>query len=201
MTQSRNSSTLLLLVVAMEVLYLCIRTFINTQLSHSLTAFQSELAWSGLRLVSIVAILIALKRYGVLPEAFKWPKMTPPVLVILLLLGVATWMTPTDHNPDVLLKYTFAVTSLLVAVREELVYRYVLQNWAQQQDSGNPYLLPVLVPSVLFTFYHLGAQPIAQFPLIFVTSCLLGWVYIASGKSLFLIVVCHCLIDVYVALF
>jgi membrane protease YdiL (CAAX protease family) len=189
--------------VLLEITYFFLRTQLNkATVFHDLTPIQHELIWSVLRAVSIVAVLIICWRYKSAPNFFTKPKFSHTTIALLLLFFIQIFIQPNSHGHDLPLQLTYAATTIFVAVREELVYRYVIQNWLEG------WLMPkdrifgsILITSILFTLYHLGAQPIASFPWIFLAGLLLGAIYIASGKSLSLVVACHFIEDVLIALY
>jgi membrane protease YdiL (CAAX protease family) len=187
----------------LEIPYLYLRTQLHKAAGFQhLTQIQHELMWSGLRAASIVAVLFTCWRYELLPDFFTKPKIGRTTIILLFLYVILILVWPKSHGQDLSVQMTFAATTIFVAVREELVYRYVIQNWIEG------WLLPkdrifgsILFTSILFTLYHLGVQPITSFPWIFLTSVLLGAIYISSGKSLFLVITCHFIIDVFFALY
>ena len=87
----------------------------------------------------------------------------------------------------------FALTSIIVGFREELLYRAILINLLQPRVGV---LGAVVLSTVVFLVYHYGALPIAALPAIEVIcmSLLLGIVYVYSG-SLAFVVVLHSLYD------
>lgn len=196
------SATLIRAVVLLEITYLFLRTKLNkATVLHDLTPIQHELIWSGLRAVSIVLVLTICWRYKSFPNFFTKPKFSKTTLVLLFLYIIQIFIEPKSHGHDLPLQLTYAATTIFVAVREELVYRYVIQNWLEGLLPKERIFGSILLTSILFTLYHLGAQPITAFPSIFLASLLLGAIYITSGKSLSLVVACHFIDDVFIALY
>ena len=91
------------------------------------------------------------------------------------------------------LRGTFAATSFVVGVHEELVYRGVLQNLLLAR-TNLPFSL--LLSSLCFTLYHFGAQPLnpLNFLYIFLTSCTLGLIY-ERTRSLGIVIGIHAIVD------
>jgi membrane protease YdiL (CAAX protease family) len=199
----KHSATLLRAVVLLEITYIFLRTKLNNATNfHDLTPIQHELMWGVLRAASIVAVLIICWRYKSNPNFFTIPKFNQTTLVLVLLFVAQIFFQPKMHGHDLPLQLTYAATTIFVVVREELVYRYVIQNWLEGWLLPNERIFgSILLSSIVFTLYHLGAQPIASFPSIFLASLLLGAIYNSSGKSLTLVVACHFIDDVFIALY
>ena len=198
-SSTKPNTPLFLTVIALEILYIYFRTSLSISGSFSeFTIFEQELARSGLRAVFLSGLLLAFWRFKVLPDFVQHPKPTRStiLLVIALLAQAIIWQVhPVEGLSEKLL---FAVTTILVAVREELVYRYVVQNFIESH-LGISYgaIGAILATSVLFTFFHLGAQPVSAFPQILLASVLLGAIYRQSGKSISLVIVCHFVFDLF----
>ncbi len=77
----------------------------------------------------------------------------------------------------------FALTSIIVAVREELLYRAVLLNLLEPRIgmAGS-----VIFSTFLFVVYHYGALPITMVTIteVAIMSMLLGLIYMRSGSLL-----------------
>src|SRR4051812_35896888 len=85
---------------------------------------QQELYWSAIRVISI-AFLICLYRRSVSPHARPPVSFSPR-----LLYATGMFLAPIffgDMGPLSSARYLFAATSVLVAVREELAYRGIMQ--------------------------------------------------------------------------
>jgi membrane protease YdiL (CAAX protease family) len=87
----------------------------------------------------------------------------------------------------------FALTSIIVGLREELLYRAVLLNMLQPRIGV---VGALLCSTAIFTIYHYGAVP---FTPLWITECVcislvLGLIYIRSG-SLQVVVAIHALYD------
>jgi membrane protease YdiL (CAAX protease family) len=87
----------------------------------------------------------------------------------------------------------FALTSVIVGLREELLYRAVLINLLQPRVGLHG---AICLSTVVFLLYHYGALPLAALPAIEVVcmSLLLGIIYAYSGSLLFVIAL-HSLYD------
>jgi membrane protease YdiL (CAAX protease family) len=92
----------------------------------------------------------------------------------------------------------FVLTSPVVGLREELVYRGIVQR-SLERPLGP--IGAIGVSSLLFSAYHLGALPLVPvyFVIVFLAGSVLGVMYRASG-SLWLVIGVHALYDALSAL-
>lgn len=178
----------LLVFFVCELAYLAVaRTFAHT---YSGDEVSKELWWSGIRLVSFLAMLW-LFRETRQPQSGATPRITP-----LSLLACGMFLAPVlagNENLGRPLSWIFAATSLVVGLREELAYRAILQT----QLRGRFGILPaLLVSNVIFVLYHLGAQAFTPLNIwqMFAAGMIIGLAYEASG-SLLLAVALHAIYD------
>ena len=87
----------------------------------------------------------------------------------------------------------FALTSVIVGLREEILYRGVLQNLLERRAG---WLGAIVLSNVVFTLYHYGAWPftadnLAEF---FLVGCAMGFIYAGTG-SLWPAVAAHAIYD------
>jgi membrane protease YdiL (CAAX protease family) len=84
-------------------------------------------------------------------------------------------------GPDVRFRAVFALTSIAVALHEEILYRGALQTLLEQRYGAWPALL---LSNLAFVAFHYGAQPYTLFMLveIFAMGCVLGLIYRQTGK-------------------
>ena len=180
-----------LIAAATEVSY---AVFTRTWLRGQLDGIELELAITAVRLVTVV-IDWALFRELIVsrPRSFQLvnsPLMVSGALVALAIPFLFCGWSPGGGFGTAL---TFALTSAVVGLREELLYRAVLLNLLQPK-LGAP--AAMLVSTGLFVVYHLGAQPMAP---LWITECvclslLLGVIYLRTG-SLLAIVLFHIAYD------
>ncbi len=95
--------------------------------------------------------------------------------------------------PNLWTRLVFALTSVVVAVREEIFYRGVVQNLLELRLG---WVWAIVLSNVIFTAYHYGAWPITFFRLlaVFLVGSVLGLMYYRSG-SLRLVIAIHFLYD------
>jgi membrane protease YdiL (CAAX protease family) len=186
-------------VILLEIAYLYLRTeLMHSGYFHNLTVIEQELARSVVRAVILAGVLVACWHFKSFPGFTSKPRFNRPTLVLVIALLIQTLLEQSHEVTGLYAQLTFAATTILVAIREELVYRYVLQNWLQDWFSPKNGLAgSIFFTSVLFTFYHIGAQPLSSLPDIFFSGILLGGIYIFSGKSLSLVIICHFICDLF----
>ena len=84
-------------------------------------------------------------------------------------------------------RHLFAATSVLVAIREELAYRAILQRALTSKYRFFPSLA---LSNLAFVAYHLGVGPfhLHYFVQVFLCGCILGTVYHLSGSIVWVII-------------
>ena len=199
-SQSGRVGTALLVSSALlELGYLYFRYKLSSAPEfRAYSVIYQELIRSALRALFLAAVLCACWLIKPFPSFLKKPGFNRPVVVLVVLLLAPTLIWQNHNVPGLDAQLVFAATTILVALREELIYRYVLQTWLSQQAFvKKSQLVTVLITSIGFTLMHLGAQPVTHFPFIFVASVLLGYIYHYSGNSISLVIMCHLVVDLF----
>ena len=147
------------------------------------SALSEELIWTAFRIISIVLVYCCLKDV-------IWPPDDKPAVRIgfLALIASVVVVIVAALKADIHFKYpvnfVFAVTSLAVGLREEMVYRGVLQK-----VLATRYGLPaaLLISNIFFIFYHFGAQPFTPYNVVqfFVMGTIQGLLYHQTRSLLF----------------
>jgi len=111
----------------------------------------------------------------------------------IVLIMLSPIITGDEGLPDAIAKTVFALTSIVVGLREEILYRGVLQNLLEKRMGWIPALI---VSNVIFTLYHYGAQPFTPLGLtmLFSMGSILGLIYYGT-RSLALVVAFHSIYD------
>ena len=116
---------------------------------------------------------------------------------MLFLLGAGLFLvTPVivgHYNLRLELAILVAVASVPVAIKEELLFRGIVQNLLEARLG---LLAAVIGANVLFVVWHIGALPSSlwTFSQVFLAGSLLGFVYAKSG-SIALVIGLHALYD------
>ncbi|MGE9293610.1 MAG: CPBP family intramembrane glutamic endopeptidase [Puniceicoccales bacterium] len=154
-----------------------------------------ELARTILRLISAAAVWGILGGILEKPTKGAWRggiwwllPLLATCLMFLVPLIAGNWNLPEADT-----RLVFAITSLAVGMREELVYRGILQTLLEKKLG---LLWAIVITSVAFALYHYGAQPWNWFT---VTQYLCFGVFFgvlyARTRSLWLVIWIHTLYD------
>ncbi|MBP9685733.1 MAG: CPBP family intramembrane metalloprotease [Rhodoferax sp.] len=176
---------------AVEVTYAVVT---RTWLRQHLDGAYLELAVSAFRVATIV-VYWGLFQDLVRSRAKASNTLRHPLLVVGIATALAIPFLFRGWSPGGGLgtAIVFALTSIVVGLREEILYRCVLLNLMQPRIGV---IGSLLCSTVIFIVYHYGAQP---FTVLWITECtcmslLLGLIYIRSG-SLLTVAAIHALYD------
>ncbi len=108
------------------------------------------------------------------------------VLLVPVLVG-------RDNFSDKSVAAVFAITSIAVGIKEEVLYRGIIQNLLGTRMGM---MKSIFITSALFTAWHLGVRPplFSVFLQIFLFSLAFGLIYARSG-SLLAVIFLHALLD------
>lgn len=156
------------------------------------SSFEGELIRTALRVVTALIYWGMLKSLILSRKPdFSSFRNAPVLLGLVLFLSIPPLIGRygLDHPTAML----FAVTSLVVAVKEEFLFRGIIQNLLVARFGP---LKAVLITSVFFTAWHIGVwtPSLWIFAQIFFASVLLGLVYLRSG-SIAAVVLLHAAYD------
>ena len=113
------------------------------------------------------------------------------VMGLLLLLSIPVLVGQYELARHVAI--LFALTSIPVAVKEEFLFRGIVQNLLLEKLGS---VKATLLTSVIFTLWHVGvwSPTFWTFGQIFLVSVLLGLVYVGS-RSIMVVIVIHAVYD------
>lgn len=187
----RSEKNIWLTIIAVEVVFVVLTRVV---LAHYWTYSQeAELIRTPLRLVAVLIYWILLREFIATKKLISTDIVQPHLLFSLvlflsvpLLVGDLSYMGPGT-------KVIYAATSTVVALKEEVTFRALMQNLIAKR-FGN--LAAILVTTVLFTAYHIGAIPLSFFAYgqVIFASLILGILY-ARTQNLCLVVWLHTLYD------
>lgn len=153
-----------------------------------------ELAVSAFRVATIVAYL-GLFRDVIQSRVKNTPTLRHPFLVagVAIALVIPFLFRGCSLDGRLITAIVFALTSIVVGLREEILYRAVFLNLLQPRIG---IVGSLLFSTVVFVLYHYGAQP---FTALWLTECacmslLFGLIYIRSG-SLLTVTAIHSIYD------
>ncbi len=179
-------------LLLLELCYIVARQLWMTFHEGGLIA--GEWGLSAIRAASVVVVMLLFSE-DISKYKLRLPKVkagSPWVLVacgffLLVPVLAGNWGLPTEARP------VFALTSLVVGLREELVYRALLQGWLTHRCG----LIAALgISNALFIPYHIGVAPLTWVSAseYFLAGTFLGLVFHATGR-LWLVVVLHAVYD------
>lgn len=152
-----------------------------------------ELLTTAGRLVTLLIFFLLFRDLILSRQPQPRRALHPAPLGAVVLLFLAPILIGNYALPSLTSQIVFAATSVAVALKEEVLYRGVLQNLL---ESRLGVLTAVALSNVVFTLYHYGAQPFTAWNLteIFLSGSALGLLYAATG-SLLLAVAVHAVND------
>ncbi|MEJ5284505.1 MAG: type II CAAX endopeptidase family protein [Brevinematales bacterium] len=183
-----------IILILLEVFYIIISTYIALNIKDVLSG---EIWRNIARIIFIPPYLYFYLKY------FKKDKATEisglkfyPLLIISIVFILLYPLTVKDEPfGDFLLKMVFAVTSIIVGIREELFYRGMLQNSLSEKMNR---FYSVFITSIFFTIFHfiyiIRFNPIVLIE-IFLVSVVIGFIYYHL-RSLILVIAIHTIYDV-----
>ena len=152
--------------------------------------FVVELGRNGLRLISLGVLFWLFRRSSGVFAGIKGTDAPAALAGSVMLLA---FFFVGDNQLRAPLNHVFAVTSIIVGLREELAYRGLLQRLLGERLG----FWPALATSTFcFTVYHIGVQPFSVFNFfqIAASGLVLGLVYQIT-QSLILVVLLHAAAD------
>lgn len=166
----------------------------RTWFRQHLDGIYLELAVSAFRVATVV-VYLGLFRDLIQSRVKNTPTLRHPFLVagVVIVLVVPFLFRGWSPGGGLGSAIVFALTSIIVGLREEILYRAVFLNLLQPRIG---IVGALLFSTVVFILYHYGAQP---FTALWLTECaclslLLGLIYIRSG-SLLTVTAIHSLYD------
>ncbi|MDH2917336.1 MAG: CPBP family intramembrane metalloprotease [Gallionella sp.] len=180
----------LLLIAAVEILYM-----VGTRVAiHYLSAesFAAELSRTALRIATAL-VYWQLMKPVILSKtpAFDTARVAPLIAGLLLFFSIPVLVGNYALNTS--LASLFAVTSVAVAIKEEFLFRGIMQNLLQKRFGA---MRAILYTSIIFTAWHIGTwdPSVWTFGHIFLASLILGLVYVRTG-SIVAVIALHTLYD------
>jgi membrane protease YdiL (CAAX protease family) len=116
-----------------------------------------------------------------------------PAIALALLLFLSIPILVGDYRLASNAAILFAITSLPVGIKEEFLFRGIMQNLLVQRYGS---LQGVLITSLIFTLWHIGVwnPTVWTFSQIFFAGVILGMVYVRSG-SILAVIILHTVYD------
>lgn len=180
----------LLVVVAVELLYM-----VGSRLAihyYSAESFSAELIRTALRIATALIYWQLMKPLILSKKAsFDSVRVAPLAIGMLALFAIPVLVG--NYALSTSLALLFALTSIPVAIKEEFLFRGIVQNLLETRYGQ---MRAVFYASVIFTAWHIGTwEPsVWTFSQIFFVGLVLGLVYVRTG-SIWAAIVLHTLYD------
>jgi membrane protease YdiL (CAAX protease family) len=169
----------LLVAAAIEVAY---AIFTRTWLADHYSGVTLELLTTACRAAALVAFFVLFRHLlGTRPNNPKVARH--PLLIAAIALCLAVPLAVAGWTAPLSVQLVFAATSLVVAAKEEVLYRGALQNLLEQRVG--PWVA-IAISNVIFVAYHYGTLPFTPQNAAewFLGGVVLGALYLASGSLL-----------------
>lgn len=181
----------LILAVIVEAFYLVCSRYVSSNFDEF--SPNSEYLRTILRSFSVIAYYYIFKDYILsFKPTFKSVK-SPYIIFSISLFLITPLLVGNLYFMGDYTRVLFAVTSIVVGLREELVFRVLIQNGLESKIGA---LNAILITSLIFTIWHFGIIPNNWFAFgqVFINSIFLGLIYSAT-KSFILVVSLHAIYD------
>ena len=180
----------LIIAIVAECVYVAGRTFIRPTFT---TAISAELAITAWRLVFALLyfwLYFRFVRDARASRGVPWHPLILGAAIVDLAAGPFAWGA---NRLDLQTSLVFASTTPIVALREELFYRAILQG--ELERKLHP-LAAIGITTVAFVLFHIGAQAMTVLTVAsMATGGLLFGVIYQRTRNLWLVVILHTLYD------
>ena len=181
-------------VVAAVIIEIFYALFTRTWLRQYAQGIELELLISAFRVVTIIAYWFMFRSL-ILNRRTNTETLRHPFVLIAMAAALAIPFLFRGWSPGggIGTAIVYVLTSILVGIREELLYRGVLFNLLEPRAGT---IITVILSTVIFSAYHLGAVPL--FPQVFaeiaILSVVLGLIY-SRSRSLLAVMALHAAYD------
>lgn len=185
----------LLAAIAFEAIYLIGRSHLPLESRSPVAEELIRTAWR----LPFCPLYWYLARFFVPGPREPWKSAWHPMVSVSAALGFLAWpLAGWTVGPGLATHLVLAVTTPIVAVREELFYRAMLQGGLEPILGRNRALVTA---TIAFAAFHYGAQPINVFTvLLFIWAGLLFGAVYQRTRDIRLPILLHTAFDVIVAL-
>ncbi len=156
------------------------------------TSVEAELIRTALRIVTALIYWWLLKPL-ILSRAANLPTFKRPAALLALLLFLSIPVLVGNYQLPSDAAILFAITSLPVGIKEEFLFRGIVQNLLAKRYGA---LKAILITSLIFTLWHVGVwnPTVWTFSQIFFAGVILGLIYVGSG-SILTVIALHTVYD------
>jgi membrane protease YdiL (CAAX protease family) len=180
----------LFIVLTLEFVYFVARRVVLQHFPWS--SFEAEAIVTVLRVITAGACWY-LFRSLIASRATNQAALRSPLLAVGLLLFLSIPILVGRYELSTPVAWLFAFASIVVAIKEEFLFRGIVQNLLTQKLGP---LRAILLTSIAFTLSHIGVWDFTPWIVsqIFIGSVILGTVYIYGG-SMAVVVAIHAIYD------
>jgi membrane protease YdiL (CAAX protease family) len=180
----------LVVAIAAELVYLAGRTLIRRAFADAIPAELAVTAWRLAFLILYFWLFMRSMRNTKGSRTMPWHPLLLGAVALDLVVGPYAWSENAFDWPT---SIVFLLTTPVVALREELFYRAILQG---ALERTLPPLIAILIAAAAFVLSHIGAQPMNPLTISAITAAgvLLGVIY-QRTRNLWLVVTLHTLYD------
>jgi membrane protease YdiL (CAAX protease family) len=170
----------LAIAAVLEIVY---AVFTRTWLRAHFSGIELELWVTACRLLSFGAYCLLFRSLLTEPRLAHPSRSWPWLGAGIALMLVVPSLFYGGYPDSAAYRTVFALTSVVVGAREELLYRGVIQTLLARRLS---FPLALIASNVVFVLYHYGAQPLHLVGIteIFAFGCLMGLIYRTTGRLL-----------------
>lgn len=187
----RSPRFIWLTLLVVESLYIVLR---RVALAHfDLYSLEAEVISTALRLACVGVYVSLLGRYLRVSSVSRGFALQPAALAGLVLFLAVPLLVGNMAGMDLQTRVIYALTSFVVGLKEEIVFRGLLQNLLSDR-WGKP--AAIFLAALLFVAYHIGTIPPTAFAYgqALICGLILGVIY-AHTRSLWTVIWLHTLYD------
>ena len=187
----RSEKTIWLTLLAMELTYVLLARVVVS--NFGMYTLDAEYFRTPARLLLVVVYWVLFRDLLTSKKLTPQQVSQPPFLVALVLLmsvpllvGDLSYMSPTT-------KSVYAAGSLIVGLREEFLFRGLIQNLLSRRIGDRA---AILFTTFVFALWHVGVIPplLFSYVQVIVAGLLLGTIY-AKTRNLWFVVAIHTVYD------
>ena len=178
----------LAIAVVAEVIYVAGRTLINARVSGELEVELARTAWRLVFVALYVWLALSTLRRTRVRKTYAHPLLISAVVLTAVVTPFGGGFIG-DRNTLLV----FILATPIVAIREELFYRVILQG---SLERVCPPLIAILLSTALFVPIHIGMQPMTPVGVfqLATSGVLLGVIY-QRTRNILAVVVIHIVLD------
>lgn len=182
----------ILIIAVAELVYLLGRNELNIFIQGDI---QKELIITVWRILSAVFYFKLCKNIILSRTSKGKYEILKPLIIVATIIWLSEAVLVGNWNPnfDAATKIVFVLTSIIVGIREEFLYRGVVQNIIVKKTGIIPALL---ISNIFFVLMHFGFQSLSALNAInmFLAGMFLGIIY-EKTDNLFICIALHALYD------